>query len=203
MVPEPSLVTAFTPSRAKGPTVQSDKTYHPFSKKEDLALRLAISRMIFVWTRKTWARVRTRNSLLPPTSFLSQALQGHLCEKFHTITTIENLSIVLAGWPHLERYKAELFCFCQEALRGLEAVRKEIREESEDMVEGSENEIGETGSEVKGSGSGVKGSGSGVKLWVKVPQPPPITPSKTGRDELEEGAPVVERPKKKHCGESR
>ena len=135
--------------------------------------------MISVWTQKAWARVRTRNSLLPPTSFLSQALQDHLCEKFHTITTIDNLSVVLAGWPHLEQYKEELFCFCQEALKGLETVRKEVREESEDKVKGS-----------------------GIKVHIKIPQPP-ITPSKTGRDELDDSTTVGERPRKKHCGESR
>ena len=122
MAPEPSLVSTFTPSHTKCPTVQSDSTHRPFSKKEDPALRLAISWMISVWTQKAWAQVRTRNSLLPPTSFLSQALQDHLCEEFHTITTIDNLSVVLTGWPHLEQYREELFCFCQEALDGLETV---------------------------------------------------------------------------------
>jgi len=187
MAPEQSLVTTFTPSHTKAPTAKSDGTYHPFSKKEDPALRLAISRMISVWTRKEWARVRTRNSLLPPTSFLSQALQDHLCEKFHTITTIDKLSMVLADWPHLEQYKVELFHFCQEALKGLETLRKELREEGE-------REEKENGGKVEGSG---------IKVRIKIPQPPPITPSKTGRDELDEGTPVGERPKKKHCGGSR
>ena len=202
MVPEPSLVTTFTPSHTKHPPVKYDQTHHPFSKTEDPALRLAISRMISVWTRKAWARVRARNSLLPPTSFLSQALQDHLCEKFHTITTIDNLSIVLTGWPHLEEYKAELFSFCQEALKGLEAVRKEAREEIEDKGKGSEDkwkgsERKGKENEDKGKGSEAKVKGSGIKVWIKIPQPPPITPSKTGRDELDEGSPVGEQPKKK------
>jgi len=119
--------------------------------------------------------VCTGNSLLPPTSFLSQALQDRLCEKFHTITTIDKLSTVLACWPHLEQYKADLFQHCQEALKGLDALRKEAR--------------GEIKHEEKGSG---------LKLRIKLPQPPPsITPSKTRRDELDgRGSPIGEWPKK-------
>jgi hypothetical protein len=183
LVPDPSWVKHFTPPQTKGPGVRSDGTYSTFGKKEDVALRLSISRMISVWTRKAWAQVRTQNSLLPPTSFLSQALQDHLCEKFHTITTIDKLAIVLADWPHLEKYKVELFCFCQEALKELDALRKEAKEESKSEVEGSEP----------------------IKIRIKPPQAPPsIAPSKTGRDESgDEGLSAGERPKKKHCGESR
>jgi hypothetical protein len=183
MVPDPSQVTTFTPPHAKGPVIRSDGTYPPFGKKEDIALQLSISRMISVWTRKTWAQVRTQNSLLPPTTFLSQALQDHLCEKFHVITTIDKLAVVLADWPRLEQYKAELFCFCQEALKALSGLRKEAREESES--EGEERKP--------------------IKIRIRPPQAPPsIAPSKTGRDESDaEGPSVGERPKKKHCGESR
>jgi hypothetical protein len=58
-----------------------------------------------LWVRRTWDETREQNSLLPPTSFLSQELQDHLCERFHIITSIEKLSPVLACWPRLEQYK--------------------------------------------------------------------------------------------------
>jgi superfamily II DNA helicase RecQ len=129
MEPEKSQVTAFTPQRAKGSGVRSDGTYPPFNKKDDNTLRLSISRMISTWTRRTWAQRCDHNSLLPPTSFLSQALQDHLCEKFHVVTSLKNLSTVLADWPHLKEYGAELFSFCKEALEELDNLRKEAEEE--------------------------------------------------------------------------
>lgn len=76
--------------------------------------------MVSAWVQRAWDEVHEQNSLLPPTSFLSQELQDRLCEWFHVITSIEKLSSILAGWPHLEQYKAWLFRFCQEALKGLD-----------------------------------------------------------------------------------
>jgi len=181
MEPDQSQVTAFTPQRTKAPTVHSDGTYPPFSKKDDKALCLSISRMISVWTRKTWAQASNQNSLLPPTSFLSQALQDHLGDKFHAITSIKNLSAVLIDWPHLEQYKTNLYSFCEEALIELDKLRKEAREESKSEVEEKKP----------------------VKLRIKPPQaPPPTVPLKTQRDESPgAGPPIEERPKKKHHGE--
>ena len=66
-------------------------------------------------------------------------------------------------------------------------MRKAVREESEDKVRE------ESGDKVKGSG---------IKVHIKIPQPP-ITPSKTGRDELDDSTPVGEQPRNKHCRESR
>jgi hypothetical protein len=45
-----------------------------------------------------------------------------------SISTIENLSSVLAHWPQLGEYKVKLFAFCEMALGGLEKLRKEIEE---------------------------------------------------------------------------
>lgn len=181
IVPDPSLVTAFTPPRAKGPSVRSDGTYPVFDKREDKALRLSISRIISVWTRKTWAQIRTQNSLLPPTSFLSQALQDHLRDKFHTITKIENLAIVLADWPYLEQYKTELFCFCQVALRELDALRKEAKEEHKYKAKERDP----------------------LKIRIRPPQlSSSIASPKSGEVSSDnEGPSVGERPKKRHHGE--
>lgn len=184
MEPKQSQIIAFTPQHAGGPAVRSDGTYPPFTKKDDATLCLSISRMISVWTRKTWAQVSHQNSLLPPTSFLSQALQDHLCNKFHTITSIKNLSTVLAGWPYLDQYKTELYSFCQEALKELDKLRKETKEE-ESMSDVEEEKP--------------------IKIWIRPPQvPPSTTPSKTGRNELcGDSTLAEERPKKRHCGEPR
>lgn len=73
-----------------------------------------------------------QNSLLPPTSFLSQELQDHLCKQFHIITSAENLFAVLTSWPLLKQYKTCLFLFCQEALKGLDRVQKEMEEKEVD-----------------------------------------------------------------------
>jgi len=70
MEPHQSQVSAFTPQRTKGPTIRSDGTYPPFSKKDDNSLRLSISQMISVWVRKVWVQVSNQNSLLPPTKGL-------------------------------------------------------------------------------------------------------------------------------------
>lgn len=180
MEPDKSQVTAFTPQRTKAPTVHSDGTYPPFSKKDDNALRLSISRMISLWTRQTWAQVSNQNSLLPPTSFFSQALQDHLCDKFHTITSIENLSAVLIDWPYLNQYKTDLYSFCKKALQELDNLRKEAREEeSKHGVE--EKKL--------------------TKIQIKPPQAlPPAGTLKTQRDEVKG---VGEWPNKRHCGESK
>lgn len=183
MEPEQSQIATFAPHHTKGPTVRSDGTYPPFNKRDDKSLRLSILRMISVWTRKTWAPISSQNSLLPPTSFLSQALQNHLCDKFHTITTIGNLSIVLADWPYLEQYKTQLYSFCQEALKELDKLRKEVRKERESKVEEKKS----------------------AKILIKPPQvPPSILPLKTGREESgEDSSSAGERPKKRPCGEFR
>jgi hypothetical protein len=138
--------------------------------------------MISAWARRNWDRIREQNSLLPPTSFLSQELQDHLCERFHVITSIENLSTVLAGWPRLGQYKAQLFLFCQEALRGLGDLRKEVEEKSKAVEK-----------------SGAK-EASPLKFRIR----PPLAPvtqtitrdDESGRDSLKDGEP----PKKKRRG---
>ena len=126
MTIEPSRVEAFATKRTKDRMPHSDKTYEPFKKGN--VLRDSVSGMVSTWVRRVWDEVRDQNSLLPPTSFLSQELQDRLCERFHTITTVETLCSVLVGWPQLEQYKARLFHFCQETLEGLEDLRKEVRE---------------------------------------------------------------------------
>jgi len=131
MVPEPSRVTALSTRRTGARATRSDGTYAPFTKKDDGKLRDSIANMVSAWVRRAWDEVHEQNSLLPPTSFLSQELQDHLCERFHVITSIEKLSSILAGWPHLEQYKARLFRFCQEVLKGLDDLRKEMKEREE------------------------------------------------------------------------
>ena len=121
-----SRVEAFDAKQTKDRMPPSDKAYEPFKKGN--TLRDSVSDMVSTWVRRVWDEVRERNSLLPPTLFLSQELQDRLCERFHTITTIERLCSVLVGWPRLKQYKARLFHFCQEALEGLEGLRKEVRE---------------------------------------------------------------------------
>jgi len=128
-VPEASRVEEFATKRTKDPTPRSDGTYAPF--KKGYPLRISASNMVSAWVRRVWDEVRKQNSLLPPTSFLSQELQDRLCDRFHTITTIERLCSVLADWPQIERYKVRLFALCQEALRGLDGLRKELREKCE------------------------------------------------------------------------
>ena len=128
--PEPSRIDAFASKRTKGLAVRSDGTYTPFEKKDRL-LQDAISNMISTWVRNAWNEVHEQNSLLPPTSFLSQEFQDRLRDRFHTITRVENLSTLLAGWPLLEQYKTRLLSFCQEALNGLEEVRKGMKEMEE------------------------------------------------------------------------
>lgn len=88
---------------------------------------------------------------------------------------------MLAGWPHLEEYKTQLYSFCEEALKELDNLRKEAREERESGVE--EKKL--------------------VKIRIKLPQVPPSTiPLKTKRDEsCGESSSVGERPQKKHCGD--
>ena len=142
--------------------------------------------MISTWVRRVWDEVRKQNSLLPPTAFLLQELQDHLCDRFHIITSVKILSSILAGWPQLEKYKTWLFLFCQEALKGLEGLRKEIREKHE--AENWDNH------EVEGVCS--------VKIQIR----PPVVPakSKTGRDksggdDSEDEAP----PRKRRCRERR
>ena len=131
MTLESSRVEAFTAKRTKGSALRSDGTYAPFTKKDGL-LRGSISDMVSTWVQRAWNKVHEQNSLLPPTSFLSQELQDHLCERFHIITSAENLSAVLTSWPLLEQYKTRLFLFCQEALKGLVRVRKEMEEKEVD-----------------------------------------------------------------------
>ena len=183
MEPDKSQVLTFTPQPTKLPTVRSNGTYPPFKKKEDGPLCLAISRMISVWTRKKWLQVSGQNSLLPPTSFLSQALQDHLCKKFHTITSIKNLSTILAGWPHLEQYKTDLYSFCEEALKELDKLRKELK-----------------GKEAKHKAEEEKV----LKIQIKLPQASSPTESlKTQREEFCGADSLVEeRPKKRHHGDS-
>jgi len=179
MVPEQSRVMAFTPKRTKGSGLRSDGTYAPFATKKDGLLRDAISDMISTWTRRTWDEVRKKNSLLPPTSFLSQELQDHLCERFHVITSIENLSSLLGDWPLLEQHKTRLFSFCQEALKGLDDLRKEMREKYE-VRDREESEMEK-----------------GHSLKIRIPIQP-----KTRRDESEgEGLEDGEPPKKRRCKE--
>ena len=132
MVPEESRVEDFSTKRSKGQVVRSDGTHLRFTGP----LRSSIANMVSGWVQRAWDEVREQNSLLPPTSFLSQELQNHLCERFHVITNIENLSSVLAGWPHLEKYKVQLFQFCQEVLKELGNLRKEAREKQK--LEGGE-----------------------------------------------------------------
>lgn len=136
--PDQATITAFTPQHTKAPAIRSDGTYHPFNKKEDKSIRLSISHIISIWTQQTWARVTSSNTLLPPTSFLSQALQNRLCDKFHTITSPEKLSLVLAGWPHLKQYKDELYGVCELALKEFQEMRKQ-RREPDSMVEDLED----------------------------------------------------------------
>ena len=182
MEPVKSQILAFTPHHTKPPAVRSDGTYPPFNRKEDSPLRLAISRMISVWTQKRWAEVADQNSLLPPTSFLSQALQDHLCEKFHTITSIKNLSAVLSDWPYLEQYKTDLYHFCEETLKELDKLRRESKEEE------SKHEVEEKKS---------------LKIRIKPPQvSSPTGPFKTQREESSGVDSLVEeRPKKRHHGD--
>ena len=72
---------------------------------------------------------------------------------------------MLAGWPRLEQYKTRLFHFCQEALKGLEGLRKEVRERKVENQDRREVEEGHL-----------------LKIRIR----PPVAParSKTGRDEL-------------------
>ena len=185
MEPEPSRIATFTPPRTRGPTVHSDGTYSVFGK-EDAAFQLSASRMISAWTRKAWARVSTQNTPLPPTSFLSQALQDHLCRKLHTITSVGKLATVLAGWPRLDQYKEELFQFCAEVLKELDALRNEHRKDL-DIPQAEAKEANKP-----------------LKIRIKPPQVAPSTvPSKTGRDESDGDPLVGEQPNKKHCGEFR
>lgn len=128
--PEPSRTEALSTKRTKGPVRRSDGTYMPFAKKGN-PLRDSVSDMISAWVRRAWDEVREQNSLLPPTSFLSQELQDNLRDQFHRITTIENLCSVLADWPRLEQYKTRLFSFCEAALKGLEGLRSEVRDRRE------------------------------------------------------------------------
>jgi len=178
MAPEQSRVETFSPKRTKGPVLRSDGTYAPFTKKSN-PLRDSISNMISTWVQKAWDEVREQNSLLPPTSFLSQELQDRLCERFHAITSVENLCTVLAGWPRLEQYKARLFPFCQEALNGLDDLRKEAREKRE-AGDRDRHEVEE---------------GHPVKIRIR----PPVASagSKTRRDESGGGGSEDEAPPRK------
>lgn len=179
MVPEPSRIEAFTPKRTKGPVCRSDGTYAPFTKK-DASLRDSISEMISTWTRGVWNEVHEQNSLLPPTSFLSQELQDRLRERFHIITSAENLSSVLIGWPLIEQYKMRLFSFCQEALKGLDGLRKEMREKQE--IESGEKYEMEKGCLTK------------IRIRpLLAPAQPKTEGDKPGGDGLEDGEPPRKR----------
>ena len=127
MEPDRHWISTFTPKRTKAPIIHSDRTYAPFSKKDDSALCDSISRIISTWTRKKWAQTYPLNTLQPPGNFLSEVQQNRLCEKFHAITSIKALSTVLYDWPHLKEHGEELYSVCEEALEGLDKLRKEAR----------------------------------------------------------------------------
>ena len=175
LVPEPSRIAAFSNKRTKGQVLRSDGTHAPFTGP----LRDSIANMVSAWVQRVWDEIREQNSLLPPTSFLSQELQVRLCERFHAITSIERLSSVLAGWPHLEQHKSRLFHFVQEALKGLHDLRKEIREK-------------------QGEGSGEKHEVEGEHM-IKIRIQPLATAiqSKTKREGLEDDGLEDEAPPKK------
>jgi hypothetical protein len=179
MVPEPSRVEAFSTKWSRGQGLRSDGTHAPFTGP----LRASITHMVSGWVQRAWDEVREENSLLPPTSFLSQELQNHLCERFHAITTVEHLSSVLAGWPHFEDYKAELFCFCQKVLSGLSDLRKETKEKQEIGSEGK-HEMKE-------------------EYLAKIRIPPFVTSTenRTKKNEVGDGLEDEEPPKKKRCKE--
>lgn len=179
MTPEPSRVAAFSTKRTKGPVLRSDGTYAPFAGQ----LQDSVANMVSAWVQRAWDEVREENSLLPPTSFLSQELQNRLCERFHAITSMERLCSVLDGWPHLGRYKVHLFHFCQEALKGLGDLRKEIRERKE-------------------AGSGEKHKVEGEHL-MKIRIPPLEMPTQPRTRERELGGEDEAPPRKKRCQESR
>ena len=178
MIPEESRVVTFSTRRSKGQVVRLDRTYQRFTG----SFRISIANMVSAWVQRTWDEVRKQNSLLPPTSLLSQELQNHLCERFHVITSIENLSSVLAGWPLLEQYKVQLFQFCQEVLKELDHLRKEIREKKK--VEG-----------------GKKHEMEGEHLQrIRIPPLATLMQSKSKRDELGEDSLEDEGPpRKKRC----
>ena len=181
MDPEESVVTAFTPPRSKAPSLRHPDNYPPFTKKQDTPILLSISRIISAWVERTWAKEFSSSTLLPPTSFLSQALQDRLRDKFHTMSCLKNLCIVLADWPYLEKYKVDLFDFCQYALKEADKQRQEFRKEAEKR-EKAEEKQGEILIRLPGMlppspQLGVKRGGGGNQL-------------------------VEERPKKRVCGES-
>ena len=89
---------------------------------------------------------------------------------------------MLFDWPYLEQYKTDLYHFCEETLKGLDELRKELKkEDSKGEVEKREP----------------------LKIRIKPQVPSPAEPVKAQREELHGvDSSVEERPKKRHCGDS-
>ena len=135
--PQESIIQQFSAPRTRAKQVRSDGTYKTFKEQDLVSLQQSASHMIAGWARQAWEETRGENTLFPSTSFFPDTLQRRLCDKIHTITSIDNLCTILKDWRHLDSYKNRLFSLCKEIVKGLDSIRKDGQKKEQETQKAS------------------------------------------------------------------
>ncbi|KAJ8473855.1 hypothetical protein ONZ45_g16143 [Pleurotus djamor] len=106
---------------AKEGGMRSDGTHYRLDKN----MVLSAKRMIDLWARQTWQKLRGENTIISDAMFFPHRLRTQLTKHMHLITHPASVRQVLKEWKQVNKYADILFKLCEPILEQFDEMTQE------------------------------------------------------------------------------